>query len=193
DFYKTDGLLQRMTGVIARIDSARSGRIRIGDGRILAFFVPGTRFLRSRDVNALVHFYLGFSYDGLRAWNTSPAGAGSDAAEQLSHPSIAPPREAASRDVAPAAQRRVDGQELQASLSARALAVVSALVAARGSIGSESLGHELVRQLGRPSYDAFLAGRKLRGAIEDLPGIVVTSKSVGFEVRRSGESGVGPS
>ncbi len=63
--------LERVTGVIDRIDSPRSGRLRVGDGHITAFFVPRTDFWQASDVGAVVEFTLGFSYEGLRAWRVA--------------------------------------------------------------------------------------------------------------------------
>ncbi|MFD5450872.1 P-loop NTPase [Streptomyces sp. NPDC003470] len=68
--------LLRMTGVIKEIEGPQSGWITVGDGRMAAFFVPKDKFRRHSDINQLVEFYLGFSYEGLRAWSVdfaSPA------------------------------------------------------------------------------------------------------------------------
>ena len=43
-------------------------------GTLTAHFVPRSKFLQSRDINAPVDFFLGFSYDGLRAWEVEYPG-----------------------------------------------------------------------------------------------------------------------
>ncbi|MGI5391868.1 hypothetical protein [Streptomyces sp. CA-251251] len=63
--------LLRMTGVIKEIEGPQSGWITVGDGRMAAFFVPKDKFRRHSDINQLVEFYLGFSYEGLRAWSVN--------------------------------------------------------------------------------------------------------------------------
>ena len=69
--------LLRIIGVITQIRNARAGSITIyatnqsvstKPGKIEAFFVPGTDFIKGRDENMLVTAYIGFSYSGLRAW-----------------------------------------------------------------------------------------------------------------------------
>jgi tetratricopeptide (TPR) repeat protein len=54
-------------GRIDQIDSPRSGILDISG--MPAFFAPRSQFYRGRDLNASVTCYLGFSYEGLRAWN----------------------------------------------------------------------------------------------------------------------------
>jgi hypothetical protein len=67
-FYPRTKPLARTTGVIASMESPTSGRISLGE-RVTAYFRPAPRFWESKDVGALVDFYLGFSYYGLRAWD----------------------------------------------------------------------------------------------------------------------------
>lgn len=66
-----------ITGIVTDIKNARSGLITIYSaessqsgqkGKMEAFFVPGTDFIKGRDDNAVVTAYIGFSYNGLRAW-----------------------------------------------------------------------------------------------------------------------------
>jgi hypothetical protein len=61
-------MLRRVSGIIEDIAGPQAGSIRIGDGRLTAFFTPRSEFLQTRDINQMVEFYLGFSYEGLRAW-----------------------------------------------------------------------------------------------------------------------------
>ena len=68
DFWSNTGKLVRVKGTIVTMSGPESGQIEIAAG-VKAFFVPGkSGHLRGRDENRAVEFYLGFSYDGLRAW-----------------------------------------------------------------------------------------------------------------------------
>lgn len=64
-FFERRDLLQRVTGTILSVESAKKGKINING--LKAFFVPGNQFY-SLHINKEVSFYLGFSYEGLRAW-----------------------------------------------------------------------------------------------------------------------------
>ncbi|MEU3147125.1 MULTISPECIES: hypothetical protein [unclassified Streptomyces] len=66
--------LVRVQGIIQEIKSPQSGRLRIRRGRLPAFFTPRNRFRKTRDIEAPVEFYLGFSYEGLRAWEPTYPG-----------------------------------------------------------------------------------------------------------------------
>ena len=74
DFWSSTDALYRLQGRIKDIGGPQRGHIELDCG-IDAFFVPGKSspgkpsFHSSRDENALVDFYLGFSYDGPRAWD----------------------------------------------------------------------------------------------------------------------------
>ena len=72
DFWEAAGELMRLRGRIKNIRGPQGGQIVFSDG-VEAFFVPGkSGFHRGRDENASVSFYLGFSYDGPRAWDVQP-------------------------------------------------------------------------------------------------------------------------
>jgi tetratricopeptide (TPR) repeat protein len=66
DFFKGSEKLGRVEGRIDRIQSPQSGQISV-DG-LPAFFVPRSDFRTDVDLNTQVEFFLGFSYEGLRAW-----------------------------------------------------------------------------------------------------------------------------
>lgn len=66
DFWENPEPLEWITGSIATI-KPQAGTIRLGP-RTLAYFVPGTKFSETRHLNALVKCRIGFSYEGLRAW-----------------------------------------------------------------------------------------------------------------------------
>lgn len=68
-FFKNTKPLCRITGKVGQIaPHSQSGTLLIGD--IEAFFVPAvSKLLPGKDENKRVSFFLGFSYDGLRAWS----------------------------------------------------------------------------------------------------------------------------
>jgi tetratricopeptide (TPR) repeat protein len=73
DFWEHIEPLERVQGRISRIDSPQAGRIEV-QGGLPAFFVPSrSGYTENRSENQLVMFYLGFSYDGLRAWEVTNA------------------------------------------------------------------------------------------------------------------------
>ena len=74
-FWSNEKLLRRVPGVVSRIRSPASGDIELANG-LTAFFVPSTVMVDGGYVRGLhegrqVEFYLGFSYEGLRAWSVS--------------------------------------------------------------------------------------------------------------------------
>lgn len=65
---KTDDL-RRLEGRISSIEGPQKGQIELPNG-MSAFFVPGKAgVVAGRDENARVTFFLGFSYEGPRAWS----------------------------------------------------------------------------------------------------------------------------
>ena len=73
NFWESADALARLQGRIKDIGGPQKGLIELDSG-IEAFFVPGrSGFNSGRDENALVNFYLGFSYDGPRAWDIQRA------------------------------------------------------------------------------------------------------------------------
>lgn len=73
-FYEDTSLLRPIAGQIEKIESRQSGRISAFG--LSFFFTPaprvGHQYVRERDELRKVRFYVGFSYDGLRAWNVEP-------------------------------------------------------------------------------------------------------------------------
>jgi tetratricopeptide (TPR) repeat protein len=68
DFWTDTSALERIGGVISRIRGPEAGEIEIAGG-LTAFFVPGrSGHSKGRSENSPVTCFLGFSYDGLRAW-----------------------------------------------------------------------------------------------------------------------------
>jgi len=74
DFWEFADALARLSGRIASIDGPQKGLVELAGG-VSAFFVPGrTGFHLGRDENVLVDAYVGFSYEGPRAWDVRRAG-----------------------------------------------------------------------------------------------------------------------
>jgi tetratricopeptide (TPR) repeat protein len=67
DFFENTETLTRVRGKIDSIKGPQAGLLRLGP-RTTAFFLPGKKFSESRHLNSIVEFYVGFSYEGLRAW-----------------------------------------------------------------------------------------------------------------------------
>ncbi|MGW3864782.1 P-loop NTPase, partial [Streptomyces sp. NPDC005047] len=78
-FWSRPQELVRVSGIITEIKSPQSGRLRIRRGKLPAFFTPRNQFRQTRDVEEPVEFYLGFSYEGLRAWEPTYPGRAPDA------------------------------------------------------------------------------------------------------------------
>jgi len=71
EFFAGVQKLGRVVGRIDEIKSPQAGTILV-DG-MPAFFVPRSEFRRAADTNRLVTAFIGFSYEGLRAWNVKSA------------------------------------------------------------------------------------------------------------------------
>ena len=70
DFFHQNEKLGFFEGVIDEIKSPQSGTINVLG--LPAFFAPKMDFRVGADTNRKVKFYLGFSYEGLRAWSVTP-------------------------------------------------------------------------------------------------------------------------
>lgn len=74
EFWERTDRLVRVQGRVNRVDAPQQGYIEIKGG-LFAFYVPArSNHSRSRSENQPVDFYLGFSYDGLRAWEVRDLG-----------------------------------------------------------------------------------------------------------------------
>jgi tetratricopeptide (TPR) repeat protein len=74
EFWSDAGALARMTGRISRIRGPQAGEVLLECG-LPAFFVPARGgFAAGRSENQAVAFFLGFSFEGLRAWSVEAAG-----------------------------------------------------------------------------------------------------------------------
>lgn len=73
EFWENTEPITRVNGHVASIDAPQKGTIEL-DGGVLAFFVPiKSGFHYGKDENASVTCYVGFSYDGPRAWDVQRA------------------------------------------------------------------------------------------------------------------------
>lgn len=73
EFWENIAPLSRIPGRIARIEAPQAGHIEI-QGGLDAFFVPARGgYSSGRSENRSVTCFLGFSYDGLRAWGVKDA------------------------------------------------------------------------------------------------------------------------
>jgi hypothetical protein len=71
-FWQRGNLLARVEGRIAAINAPQKGKIELYNGQMV-FFVPAAGgFHAGRDENHRVDCFLGFSYDGPRAWEVRP-------------------------------------------------------------------------------------------------------------------------
>ena len=71
DFYSHPEKLARTQGRVSSIVAAQQGEVELAHG-LKAFFVPAKADLQpGRDENALIECFIGFSYDGLRAWQVA--------------------------------------------------------------------------------------------------------------------------
>lgn len=69
DFFSDARPFRRVAGIISKISGPQAGEIEV-EGGLPAFFVPGkSGHHRGSSENQPVTFYLGFAYDGLRAWS----------------------------------------------------------------------------------------------------------------------------
>lgn len=189
--------LDRVPGVIEEIEGPKRGWVRIGDGRLRAFFRPGDKFRRGRDEYAYVDFFLGFSYEGLRAWEVdmrgrweppkshapaTPAPRRPQDARQPSAPPAPPRAPLPTRTSLPKSRptmphvttpdRQPVPQKMQPALApatAEPLPLIAGLLdEAGGQMRLIDLGETLITRFGQRWYDEFRAGRKLRAAIQAL-------------------------
>lgn len=78
DFWRKSDLLSRVTGRVISIRGPEAGDLELPGG-VVAFFIPGrAKILKGRDENARVTLFLGFAYDGPRAWEVKLASSAHD-------------------------------------------------------------------------------------------------------------------
>jgi len=73
NFWAEERKLVRIKGLITKIDAPQAGEIEIANG-LTAFFVPSkSDHQKGRSENTPITCYIGFSYDGLKAWSVEDA------------------------------------------------------------------------------------------------------------------------
>ena len=133
-FYPKTELLAEVTGTIESIKGPQAGTIKLG--KVLrAFFVPSTHQWMSKDVNAVVHFYLGFSYEGLRAWSVRPGPAMT---------AVRPSAQKASIDPKPAVSTLA---KMSGALQPEQIAKLASLVDEPGETKTESMRTAVLQML----------------------------------------------
>jgi hypothetical protein len=211
--------LLRLTGVIKEIEGPQSGWITVGDGRMAAFFVPKEKFRRHSDINKVVEFYLGFSYEGLRAWCVDFATPSAmsrrphvadDTKLPLSVPIPAPtaPTQPREEPIRPRVVRqgptRPSAPTAPAKISVRAREMAArneegayrfllrSLLqqrAADSPVTSLQVGTALQDTFGHQSYTRMLAGGKLRGLLLRLGFLLEDAANGQFNVVSGGTEG----
>ncbi|WP_431885261.1 hypothetical protein [Micromonospora wenchangensis] len=185
-FWNRPQPLDRVAGVIQEIEGPDRGWVRIGDGRLRALFRPRDKFRRGRDEYAYVDFFLGFSYEGLRAWEVEvggqwrPPSAHAPATPTIRRsldPTQPTPRasvvkRAPAVSATPVAPRRPIPQRLRPGpvpAAADPAALIGDLIAeAGGEIRLIDLGETLIARFGQRWFDDLKAGMKLRQAIQAI-------------------------
>jgi hypothetical protein len=71
DFFERRNRLEMVDGRIDEIKTPQAGTIIVSE--MAAFFAPRYDFTKISDTNRAVRAYIGFSYEGLRAWSVKPA------------------------------------------------------------------------------------------------------------------------
>jgi hypothetical protein len=188
--------LRRATGMIQEIAGPQFGTLKVGNGRLLARFTPGERFRRSRDETALVDFFLGFTYEGLRAyevefsgqWRPSrfqrlarryipppPTTRPTPSSRVESEPAPATPESPAPERIlgpAPALMRSVApvrSARIEMEITDDPAALIDELIRHEGGeLDLMTLGSMLLAGLGTQPYEMLRNGRRLKGFVEDL-------------------------
>jgi tetratricopeptide (TPR) repeat protein len=74
DFWQRTEVLSKISGRIFSMEARQKGQIELAGG-LKAFFVPAKSDIQlGRDENALVSCFVGFSYEGVRAWSVEKIG-----------------------------------------------------------------------------------------------------------------------
>jgi hypothetical protein len=143
-FWNSPEPLRRVNGIIEHMSGQRAGNVII-DGKVRAFFVPGPRFWK---INQEVSFYIGFSFEGLRAWQSEPGWVEEGYRAGVGRAAAGVPQ-AASRPEAPAkppAAQQVS-EAVKRSLRERVAAFVSDLAAVRMAAGASLLVEDVEDRL----------------------------------------------
>jgi hypothetical protein len=183
--------LTRVTGVIQRIDSPQSGRVVLEEGP-QAFFLPGQSFRQSQHVGSLVNFFLGFSYEGFRAWEpelgqapaavaggapiqdvVSANGSSEEEAPAAAAPESSPRTRPVSVDQSPAGTLDIQDTTLLTEVAAAVRAIVAARQA-YGVVRPKHITPLLLKQFPGPPVHTRLGFKSLREMLPFLEGIVLS-------------------
>lgn len=187
NFFPNTEALARANGIIATI-KPQAGTIKMGT-RTVAYFVPGTKFSESRHLNAAVEFYLGFSYEGLRAWSVEFAAGTLNTIQQSVE--AATDRTPMARPVVTEVARRGPDSEVaidNAALQQRVEAFVSDLLTVAENRGQAlvvaSIGWKLTQKFGAPPVHERLGYKGLEALLASFQPMRVTKReSVAILVR----------
>ncbi len=179
NFFKSPGSLRPVNGIVDRVNGPQAGTILIG-GKVRAFFVPGKTFSAHRNENTRVHFFLGFSPGGLRAWSVK---AGHVANADRAKPTQIEPGSVTIEVEETPAPANLKTERARKLREVRALRFVRELARAKARIGASITVEELENRL-----DALM---KASGAaellgIKDLAAVVTAGGD--FEVRGRGKA-----
>lgn len=199
NFYRDTELLAKMTGTIETIRGPQAGYIRLGQ-KIRAFFVPGTRQRESKDINAVVHFYLGFSYEGLRAWSVELAPASVPSAKEggplVPHDQIATHHVKDLEENTPDPGTHQPSDVLQSEVERPSLEVAVAEFIAEQVASAEQRNEELLLSILGQRLSQKFPGQPLRERlrfqqlsefVESISGLEVAGKHPRLIVRRIDE------
>lgn len=166
-FWNSPGPLRRVNGVIEHMNGQRAGNVII-DGRVRAFFVPGPRFWK---INQEVSFYLGFSFEGLRAWQPEPGWVEEGARGTVRDAPGVPARAETKAPTPPLTEEQLT-DTIRSSLKQRVTAFISDLAAAKAAIGSRLLVTDLEDRLsavfGMDDLYSVLGFRDVRELLQSL-------------------------
>jgi len=202
--------LERVEGVIETVENQQFGRIKVDGGRLTARFTPREKFRPGRDDEAPVDFFLGFSYEGLRAWEVEHRGQWKPSkAQQGGKPYVPPLRTYRPKPVVP--EQKVKPEPVEAPPAAPPAVrppmpvpvqrvqvdndplplddpaqLIKALIAREGGeLDLMTLGSQLTAALGTQRYQALRAGRGLKRLVEDL-GFAPSPHGSNFLIRNDG-------
>ncbi|WP_143263956.1 tetratricopeptide repeat protein [Amycolatopsis kentuckyensis] len=169
-FWSDTSLLQRVNGVIDYIDGPQAGWIQLAPGAT-AFFVPSVRdFQRDSDENEPVNFFVGFSPEGLRAWDVerghSPAAVDARADDTVAADRLSP------RPVQDVPKRTVSRRAEEIG-SERVVAFCVALLEVHRSVDETPLSFLEVRVKARFRDDSI----DLKRVLGHSPQVVLTPDS----------------
>jgi hypothetical protein len=180
EFFTNTEPLDWITGSIASI-RPQAGTIRLG-AQTVAYFVPGTKFSETRHLNSLVRCYIGFSYEGLRAWSVEfltedAAVTIRELAEKKASAEPAVAGEAVIAQVAGTSRRDevltgpVDREALARTVERFIQDQLSTSLNRNRPLYVSALGNQLLDKFGRPTVYERLRFKKLEDFLLSLPSI----------------------